>query len=179
MPPLTNYFKQLEEQEKAKLTGKTTPAKTQAAHIPQKSAAAHIPQKSAAVKSTSPAPHVLTASPKSASVEVPIQVEGPNGPLEAEITLAISVLAGTPGLVIDASGVPSTCTVGEAYSGQLAVSGGVAPYVWALIDGSLPDGITMDDTGLFSGIPAPDSLTGGDGSGNYAPVIQVTDSTTV
>ena len=38
------------------------------------------------------------------------------------------------------------------YSQQLTASGGVEPYAFALTDGSLPSGISLDSTGMLSGI---------------------------
>jgi hypothetical protein len=42
---------------------------------------------------------------------------------------------------------------GTAYSFQLAGSGGTPPYVFSLVSGSLPDGLTLSSTGLISGTP--------------------------
>lgn len=44
-------------------------------------------------------------------------------------------------------------TVGQAYSSQLAASGGSGNYRWSIQSGALPDGLTMSDTGLISGTP--------------------------
>ncbi|HID92515.1 MAG TPA: hypothetical protein EYP60_00330 [bacterium (Candidatus Stahlbacteria)] len=58
---------------------------------------------------------------------------------------------------------------GIAYSETLAAIGGVTPYSWSIILGSLPPGLSLDhSTGVISGIP--DTL------GKYSFKVQVTDS---
>jgi Putative Ig domain len=66
---------------------------------------------------------------------------------------------------------PPTGTVGTAYQYQLAASGGVPPYSWALASGSspLPGGLTVSSAGVVSGTPTA--------SGTFGPQIQVTDAT--
>ena len=44
--------------------------------------------------------------------------------------------------------------VGVAYSGGVSASGGVAPYDYAVTDGTLPSGVALDGTtGIISGVP--------------------------
>lgn len=50
----------------------------------------------------------------------------------------------------------------------ISVSGGAPPYVFALVAGSLPPGLTLSPSGGISGVPAT--------PGHYAFVIKVTDS---
>lgn len=40
---------------------------------------------------------------------------------------------------------------GEAYKVQLQASGGQAPYTWKLLQGSLPEGLRMDASGVIAG----------------------------
>lgn len=40
---------------------------------------------------------------------------------------------------------------GQTYSKQLAVTGGTAPYVFSLLSGTLPTGLSLSSTGLISG----------------------------
>lgn len=48
----------------------------------------------------------------------------------------------------------SSGTVGTAYSAQLSVTGGVAPYTFSIIYGSLPPGLSLNPTtGIISGTP--------------------------
>lgn len=59
---------------------------------------------------------------------------------------------------------------GGAYSLELQVAGGVAPYTWSVVNGQLPDGLILDSsTGLISGT----STT----VGTYAFTVQVQDFT--
>jgi len=45
--------------------------------------------------------------------------------------------------------------LGSAYSQTLAAAGGAAPYAWSVVDGTLPDGLSLDaSTGEISGMPA-------------------------
>lgn len=57
--------------------------------------------------------------------------------------------------VLNVTYLPATLpngTQNSAYSQQLSVSGGTAPYVYTLL-GTLPDGITLLSSGLLSGTP--------------------------
>lgn len=44
-------------------------------------------------------------------------------------------------------------TAGEEYSQQLAVTGGIGPFAWSVLSGTLPVGLTLSDEGLISGTP--------------------------
>ena len=44
-------------------------------------------------------------------------------------------------------------SVGVAYSGSLAASGGVPPYKWTITSGNLPAGLTLSSGGFISGTP--------------------------
>lgn len=48
------------------------------------------------------------------------------------------------------SAPPPNGLVGQAYSHQLSVSGGVAPYVWSITPNI---GLSIDQTGLITGTP--------------------------
>jgi hypothetical protein len=64
-----------------------------------------------------------------------------------------------------------TGTVGTAYNFQLAATGGVPPYTWAVASGSsLPAGLSLSSAGVVSGTPTA--------SGTFSPSIAVTDETT-
>jgi hypothetical protein len=63
--------------------------------------------------------------------------------------------------------IPATGTVGQSYSATLAAKGGKAPYVWTLLVGSLPPGLTLAGSAL-SGQPSQ--------AGTFAFTLQVADS---
>ncbi len=48
---------------------------------------------------------------------------------------------------------PTAATKNSPYSFQFTVDGGVAPYIFVIVSGSLPTGLTMDASGLISGTP--------------------------
>jgi len=84
------------------------------------------------------------------------------------VDIKITVSPAVAPLTVDASGVPSTATVGIAYSGALKASGGVAPYSFAISSGSLPDGLTLNADGTITGTPGT--------AGNFDAEIDVKDS---
>lgn len=80
----------------------------------------------------------------------------------------ISISVAAPTLVITTTVCPDA-TVGVAYSCQVAVTGGTAPYTYAVTTGTLPAGLSLDgSTGLISGTPTT--------SGTSTFTVTVTDS---
>ena len=64
---------------------------------------------------------------------------------------------------------PANPDLGQAYSAQFLASGGVAPYVFSLTQGSLPLGLSIDPTtGVVSGVPTT--------AGTYSFTVTVTDA---
>lgn len=57
--------------------------------------------------------------------------------------------------------------VGSPYSYRLTTTGGIGPFVWSIWSGSLPTGLSIDQTGTISGTPTA--------SGNFSFVVQVTE----
>jgi large repetitive protein len=74
---------------------------------------------------------------------------------------------------VTATGLPSA-RVGLSYATQIRVTGGAAPYAWALTAGSLPAGMTWSASGqtaIVSGTPTK--------KGNYSFTLRVTGGSTV
>jgi hypothetical protein len=64
-------------------------------------------------------------------------------------------------------------TEGSSYSQQISVTGGTSPYTWAIISGSLPDGLILrTSTGFIDGTPDDDTAD------SYSFIVRVTDSST-
>ena len=86
----------------------------------------------------------------------------------ASATAAQQFTIAITGVAITTSGLPSAA-VGTAYSQTLSASG-TAPYTWAVAQGALPDGLSLDaSSGTISGMPTA--------AGTSSVTIQVTDST--
>jgi len=63
------------------------------------------------------------------------------------------------GVSIDTTALDAA-VIGEAYTMQLAASGGLQPYTWLPEEGVLPRGLSLDnDTGLISGTPTQQATT--------------------
>ena len=76
--------------------------------------------------------------------------------------------SGSSSLVLGC-GNPPAGQLGQNYSAALAPSGGVAPYTFAIISGSLPTGLTLNTaTGAITGSPSALGL--------FTFIVQVTDS---
>ncbi|MDA8034597.1 MAG: G1 family endopeptidase, partial [Actinomycetota bacterium] len=54
---------------------------------------------------------------------------------------------------------PAAATAGVAYRVELAASGGVPPYRWAVAAGTLPSGLALSPAGVLSGVPGTPGRT--------------------
>lgn len=75
----------------------------------------------------------------------------------ASLTLTLVV---APGLTVTAPAAIPEAFVGSAYSLQLSISGGLAPY--SVSASGLPSGLAVDNTGLISGTPTTATASTGD-----------------
>ena len=100
----------------------------------------------------------LPGSPGVVAIEAAPAAAAPGFGLGAPVTLNVTS-TNLPALV-----------AGQAYSTRLAASGGILPYSWTVVDGSLPSGLALSAAGVISGTPAPGL------SGPFAFTVQVTDA---
>ena len=68
---------------------------------------------------------------------------------EGEVSCSITIAS----VLVLACNSPASGTVGVAYSHGLTLSGGTPPYTVTISSGALPDGLSIDNTGLISGTP--------------------------
>jgi hypothetical protein len=80
---------------------------------------------------------------------------------------SINVAAQVTPLSITTTSLPSG-TVSSAYSAALSASGGVTPYSWSAVSGSLPPGLTLSALGAISGTPTQ--------AGQFSFGVRVSDS---
>jgi len=73
-----------------------------------------------------------------------------------------------PPLLITTQGL-AAASIGAPFLQQLSATGGVPPYAWAIVDGALPPGLTLDSpTGSIHGTPSA--------GGTFSFTARVTDS---
>jgi hypothetical protein len=70
-------------------------------------------------------------------------------------------------LAVATTSLPAA-TGGHSYTATLAATGGVTPYSWSVLPGTLPPGLSLSAAGVISGIP--------DVAGTYAFTVTVTDA---
>ncbi len=82
-----------------------------------------------------------------------VQVADSQTPTASTVTQTLSITVNPMPFSITTTLLPQG-TVGIAYSTTLQVSGGVAPYTWSVVSGSLPSWATLNaSTGVISGTP--------------------------
>jgi hypothetical protein len=67
-------------------------------------------------------------------------------------TKTFAVTINPPPAITNASTLASD-TLGKAYSLTLGATGGITPYTWSIVSGSLPTNLTMNSSGKISGTP--------------------------
>ncbi|WP_051670000.1 putative Ig domain-containing protein [Bryobacter aggregatus] len=71
---------------------------------------------------------------------------------QSTATATINLYVASTGLNITTISLPAS-RVGQAYASNLFASGGSLPYNFAVLNGSLPAGLTLTASGLISGVP--------------------------
>lgn len=103
---------------------------------------------------------LFTASKSSTSASITAtSVANPAATASATVTFA--------DLAISSTSLPAAQT-GIPYSTSMLASGGTPPYTWSLASGSLPQGLSLNSTGVITGTPIP--------SGSFPLTIKVTDT---
>jgi hypothetical protein len=79
-----------------------------------------------------------------------------------------SVLVNCPAITILPATLPNA-SVGAPYAPvNLTATGGTAPYTFSVINGALPNGLTLTPTGTISGVPTS--------TGNFTFTVRATDN---
>ena len=86
----------------------------------------------------------------------------------AQATLSLTINSNPSATLTVTTGNVPVGTVGRPYQAQLQAAGGVAPYAWVIIAGSLPNGLTLSRGGSIDGAPTA--------AGSFDFTIEVTDS---
>jgi hypothetical protein len=113
----------------------------------------------------------ITGTPTGAGVSTfTVKVADSEGsPQTATKQLSITISTAVP-LSISTTSLPNG-TVGTQYSAPITAIGGVYPYTWSVISGTLPSGLSLNSTtGTIGGMPVL--------AGNSSFTVQVTDSET-
>ena len=113
----------------------------------------------------------ITGTPNTAgSSTFSIGVSDDSTPIErASASLALTVHPASDPLTVNAAPLPEIA-VGQSYAGELTSTGGLAPITWSVTSGSLPPGLSLDDsTGVLTGTPTA--------AGTYPFTAQVADAT--
>jgi hypothetical protein len=111
---------------------------------------------------------VLAGTPTTVgSFPLNIEVTDSSRPTALTLTAQLTLAVAPAPLVITTKSLPGGATE-SAYSATLQATGGVLPYSWKWLNGQLPPGLTLSNTGDLSGTPT--------GGGTYHFVVQVTDS---
>lgn len=88
-------------------------------------------------------------------------------PTAQAVTQPFALQINSPVTITTTSPLPPA-TEGVAYQTAMAASGGTTPYVWSLLSGTFPSGVSISSAGVISGTPTA--------AGTFTPKIQVTDN---
>lgn len=103
---------------------------------------------------------ILQGTPTATSVSS-FTVMADNGTQAAAARLVLRVLPVTGELFVASAALPPVINSTSAtYVADLAAAGGTRPYAWALLAGSLPNGLALSASGTLSGSPKPGVAVG-------------------
>jgi Putative Ig domain len=94
-------------------------------------------------------------------------VDSSSPSLSASANLSIEVTSSAAQLQIATASLPAAA-LSTVYNTTLAATGGTAPYIWSVLSGSLPAGLTLSTSGQITGTPTT--------SGSSTFSLQVKDS---
>jgi hypothetical protein len=102
-----------------------------------------------------PTPACPANAPNSYSFVVKVTDSG-NPPLSVNSLLFTVIISPPPVLTITSIGALPSATVNALYSTPIQTSGGVPPFNWSILSGSLPTGLILNKTsGQITGTPNP------------------------
>jgi putative Ig domain-containing protein len=100
-----------------------------------------------------PTPACPANAPNTYSFVVKVTDSG-NPPLTVPSNLFTVIISPPPPLTITSSGALPSATVNALYSTPILTSGGVPPFTWSILSGSLPAGLILNTTsGQITGTP--------------------------
>ena len=103
---------------------------------------------------------MITGTPSASGISgLTVTVTDSSSPAKtASASLLITVSAAP--LSVTTTSLPPGL-VGTSYSATLAAAGGITPYTWALISGSLPAGLSLSaSSGMITGTPSASGISG-------------------
>lgn len=111
----------------------------------------------------------LAGTPRNAGVFEFVAAEQSSTGTAQTTSSAFKICVAPSPLTIDLSGFITNAALTKPYSYQFVVTGGTAPYTFAVASGALPPGLTLSSSGLLSGTPTA--------SGQFTFSVSATDST--
>jgi hypothetical protein len=114
---------------------------------------------------------VISGTPTSSTTTATFVVQVMDGASQAASkTVSLAINPAPVSISITTTSPLPTGTVGGVYSVTLGASGGMPPYSWSVIAGTLPAGLALSSSGTLSGMPTT--------SGTFSLAIQVSDGST-
>ena len=90
--------------------------------------------------------------PQTGPINFTVTVTDSESPVSKTASAALSISISAPTLTITTTTLGSG-VLGQAYNATLGATGGVQPYTWSIISGSLPAGLGLNSNGQITGTP--------------------------